>query len=40
LPRDRNGALGILLKALRDTSIVFLDDAIVVQCDDISLCTA
>lgn len=40
LLRDFNGALGILLKALRDTSITFNGDAIVVQCDNISRCTA
>ena len=41
LLRDFNGALGILLKALRDTStIIKPDGAIVVQCDDISFCTA
>lgn len=38
--RDFNGALGIMLKALRDTSVTFLSDAIVVQCDNISFCTA
>lgn len=40
LPRDRNGALGILLKALSDTTFTFKGDAIVVQCDDISRCAA
>jgi putative transposase len=38
--RDFNGALGIFLKALRDTSVTFLSDAIVVQPDNISRCTA
>lgn len=41
LLRDFNGALGILLKALRDTSTITKPDgALVVQCDDISFCTA
>jgi putative transposase len=40
LPRDRNGALGILLKALSDTTFTFQGDAIVVQCDNISRCAA
>lgn len=40
LLRDFNGALGIMLKALRDTSITFSSDAIVVKCDDISRFTA
>lgn len=40
LDRDFNGALGIMLKALRDTSIAFTGDAIVVQPDNISRCTA
>ncbi len=40
LPRDFNGALGILLKALRATSILEYEDAIVVKCDDISCFTA
>ena len=38
--RDFNGALGILLKALRDTSVTFSSDAIVVKGDFVSLCTA
>jgi len=38
--RDFNGALGILRSALRDTSVTFSSDAIVVQGDIISLCTA
>ena len=40
IPRDFNGALGILLKALRATSILEYEDAIVVKCDDISCFTA
>ena len=40
LNRDFNGALGIMLKALRDTSIVYSDNAIVVQYDNMSDCTA
>jgi putative transposase len=40
LPRDFNGALGILLKALSDTTFTITGDAIVVQCDDISRCAA
>lgn len=40
IERDFNGALGIMLKALRDTSVTFLSDAIVVQCDNMSFCTA
>jgi putative transposase len=40
LPRDLNGALGILLKALSDTTFTFDGDAIVVQCDDLSRCAA
>ncbi|WP_293114293.1 transposase [Moorena sp. SIO4G3] len=38
--RDFNGALGILLKALRDTSFTLYSDAIVIQDDNISLCSA
>ncbi|WP_424096381.1 RNA-guided endonuclease InsQ/TnpB family protein [Moorena producens] len=38
--RDFNGALGILLKALRDTSFTLYSDALVVQDDNISLCSA
>ncbi len=38
--RDFNGALGILLKALRDTSVTFSSDAIVVKGDFVSFCTA
>lgn len=40
LDRDWNGALGIMLKALRDTSIVIHDNAIVVQYDNMSCCIA
>ena len=40
LNRDFNGALGIMLKALRDTSIIYSDNAIVVQYDNMSDCTA
>ncbi|MBR8826949.1 MAG: transposase [Gomphosphaeria aponina SAG 52.96 = DSM 107014] len=40
LPRDWNGAFNILLKALRDTSIVIDNDAIVVKCGDMSRFTA
>jgi putative transposase len=40
LNRDFNGALGILLKALRDTSIVRIGNALVVQYDNVSDCTA
>jgi len=38
--RDFNGALGILRSALRDTSVTFSSDAIVVKGDFVSLCTA
>ncbi|MGL5874058.1 MAG: zinc ribbon domain-containing protein [Xenococcaceae cyanobacterium] len=40
LPRDFNGALGILIKALSDTTFTFQGDAIVVQCDILSRCYA
>lgn len=38
--RDFNGALGILLKALRDTSVTFSSDAIVVHDGVMPFCTA
>ena len=38
--RDFNGAVLLLRSALRDTSVTFSSDAIVVQGDIISLCTA
>ena len=40
IKRDFNGAFGILLKALRDTSITLKGDAIVASCDNISRCVA
>lgn len=40
LLRDFNGAFGIFLKALKDTSVTVTGDAIVVNVDNISRCTA
>lgn len=40
LDRDWNGELGIMLKALRDTSVVIDDDAIVVPYENMSCCIA
>jgi len=40
IARDYNGALGIFLKALRDTSFTFLSDVIVIKCDDLSCFSA
>jgi putative transposase len=40
IARDFNGAFGILLKALKDTSVTFTGDAIVASRDNISRCVA